>query len=167
MAIPVSCGRLRFEEGRCFLEHRSTSNHVMRTPLIHLLEGNLGTSEEAALFLRDLGLGEGDQVFVDGFLVGDQPDLTFAVARATQAPSHRGILIYSGQRSLLQKTVGTRLLRRFGSPVSATQMLQSCGKQGGLPIEVFGAETLSSNGIASIEIDHVVGCHGGGGGGVP
>jgi hypothetical protein len=166
MAIPVSCGRLRFEGDLCFLEHRSTSNHAMRTPLIRFSDGNLGTSADAATFLRDLGLGEGDQIFVEGFLVGDQPELTFAVQGATQAPSHRGTLIYAGSQSFLQKTVGTRLLRRFDSPVLATQMLMSCGKQSGSPIEVFGTENVSSSGIPSIEINTVVGCHGGGGGGV-
>jgi hypothetical protein len=165
MTIPVSCGRLRFEGDLCFLEHRSTSNHSMRTPLISFSDGNLGTFAEAATFLRDLGLGEGDQIFVDGFLVGDQPELAFAVLGAAQAPSHRGILVYAGSQSFLQKVVGTRLLRRFGSPVLATQMLMSCGKQNQSPIEVFGTETVSSSGIPSIEINAVVGCHGAGAGG--
>ncbi len=160
MFIPASCGRLRFEENSCFLEHRSTSNHILRTRLVMArLDDTIGTTGDAAAFLiNQLGLEDGAQVFIDGFLVGDQPDLELAVRGVTMASTHRGTLIYSGSQSLLQKSVGTRLLRRFGDPLLATQLLMNCGKQSGFPIEVTGTETISSNGVPSIEINTVTGC---------
>jgi hypothetical protein len=159
MLIPVSCGRLRFEGGSCFLEHRSTNNHLMRTRLVRALsDDSAGTSPQAVSLLQELGLADGDQVFIDGFLVGEQPELELAVRGATAAPTHRGTLIFEGSRSLLRKPVGTRLLRRFGDEATATEMLRNCGKQNGDPIEVTGTETVSSSGIPIIEIDSIQGC---------
>ena len=159
MLIPVSCGRLRFEEGSCFLEHRSTNNHLMRTRLVRAFsEDSAGTSPEAVSLFEELGLADGDQVFIDGFLVGEQTEIELAVLGATAAPVHRGTLIFDGSRSFLRKPVGTRLLRRFGDTATATAMLRNCGKQNGDPIEVTGIETVSPSGIPNIEISSVQGC---------
>ena len=160
MFIPASCGRLRFDGGACFLEHRSTSNHVVRTRLVRALsDDSVDTAAAAVSFFRDeLGIGDDSQVFIDGFFVGEGANLDFAVRNATVPPVHRGTLIFSGSRSHLQKSSGTRLLRRLGDPVLATQMLQNCGKQNGEQVEVRGTETISSGRVPSIEIDSVAGC---------
>ena len=160
MSIPASFGRLRFEGDSCFLEHRSTNNQPIRTRLVRALpDDSQGSSADAVAYFRDdLGIGDGSQIFIDGFLVGEDADLNLAVRAASIAPTHRGILSYSGARSLLQKSVGTRLLKLFGGEALATQMLRNCGKQDGELIELTGTETISSSGIPSIEIDSVVGC---------
>jgi hypothetical protein len=160
MVIPISCGKLRVEGVKCFLEHRSSSNHPLRTPLVKAgAEGGVGSAEEVASYLLDeVGLANDSLVLIDGFLVGDGDDLTLAVRSAAGAPSHQGTLIYSGSQSLLDKGIGTRLLKRFGDPGLATQMLLNCGKANGDLIEVTGVETLSSGGVASIEMDSVKGC---------
>lgn len=160
MFIPASFGTLRFVRGSCFLEHRNTSNHLMRTRLVRSLQDNsVGSSAEAAAFLADeLGLEEGSTVFVEGFLVGDGPEFDLAVRNATTPPTHRGTLRYSGSRSLLVKSTGTRLLRRLGSTARATQMLTACGKTDGEPIVVGGMEAISPSSVPIIEIVSVEGC---------
>lgn len=158
MFIPVCCGRLRFEGGSCFLEHRSTNNHPMRVRLVNALPDEAaGSSPEAASLLEGLGFADGNHIFIDGFLVGDQTDLALAVRGATGAPIHRGIL-FLGLPSRLEKPVGTRELRRFGDPVLARDMLRNCGKQTGDTIQLTGVETVSPSGIPIIEISTIEGC---------
>src|SRR6185295_11630398 len=114
MLIPVSFGRLRFEGNSCFLEHRSTNNHLMRTRLVRALpDDSAGTSPEAVALFQERGFADGAQVFIDGFLVGGQPAPELAVREATAAPMHRGTLIFDGPRSLLRKPAITLLLRRL------------------------------------------------------
>jgi hypothetical protein len=159
MFIPVCCGRLRFEGGSCFLEHRSTNNRLMRTRLVRALsDDSVGTSPQAVSLLEELGLADGAQVFIDGFLVGEQPEPELALRGATAAPTHRGMLSIEGSLSLLRKPVGTLRLRRFGDEATATEMLRNCGKESGETIEVTGIEAISSSGIPIIEIDSIQGC---------